>query len=360
MYYPCTTLLNKVTYNMNEVKYKKIALELEKNIKNNIYSKKLPPVRSLLTEFNVANPTMNKALKILMQKGLIIPSGPRGNIISKKNIIRAKTNIVSIFCGANSPDFQNDPLLKELKFKIEADGYKPLFMNVPDPNVFDDENFWSSNWVDGYIFAYSTIKKELAYKLHNKSVPFVVANRLPSECGGHWVEFNLKKTLHTLVKASIEAGRKQIMLAYSGINLPSYVAYIKQIWNEILKEYSRECSGDLIYFSGNDSQQNSLECASKFAESPANSLILIGISPSIVESELAAMGRQNNEDYSLAYRSHQVDASVENSSYVLMPYKTLAVETWNLFKRVIEEPEIEAQNILIDEDIYINKITVIP
>jgi len=163
---------------MNEIKYKTIAVTLENNIKNNLYSEKLPPVRSLLVEFSVANPTMNKALKILTKKGLIIPSGPRGNIINKKSIIRPKTNIIGILGGGNSPDPDNSPMFNELKLKIEADGYKPLFMNVPDPDIFDDGNFWSSNWVDGYIFAYSTIKKELIHKLHRCNVPFVVANHL--------------------------------------------------------------------------------------------------------------------------------------------------------------------------------------
>jgi DNA-binding LacI/PurR family transcriptional regulator len=340
---------------MNKTKYEAIALTLEDNIKNNIYSEKLPPVRSLVVEFGVANPTMNKALKILVKKGLIIPSGPKGNIISKKNVIRPKTRNVAIFYNTDSIDVKNSPILNELSIKAEADNYNTLFMHALAPDVFNDDDFWSSNWVDGYIFISSTLKKELAYKLHKKSVPFVVANRLPPECGVHWVDFNIKKTLRTLVRASIKAGQNRIMLAYSKISLPSYVAYIKQLWNEILKEHSMECSGILLHLGEDNNRKNSSKCASKFVESQSNSLILIGIDPVAVESKLMNMGLRINEDYSLSYRAHHLELDSDNFSYALVSYKSLADETWNLFKKVVENPEIEAQNILIDEDIHINK-----
>lgn len=342
---------------MNSVKYKSISAILEDNINNDVYSDKLPPVRSLSAEFKVSTRTMNKALKLLVTKGLIIPNGPQGNMISKKSVIRAKTNIVAIFCHSDSPDLNNDPMLKELKSQIESDGYKILFMNAPDPNIFDNEQFWSSNWVDGYIFAYSSIEKELAYKLHKKSVPFIVANRLPPECGAHWVEFNLKKTLKALVKASIEAGRKRIMLACARFGLTSYREYIKQVWDEIQKEFSQEYAGEFIYLSGRDDQKNGAKCANKFAESQSDSLILLGIPPSIVETKLAIMGHQIIEDYLLSYRSHQIDTNSNKSSYAVAPYQTLANDAWNLFRKVLDNPELEPQNILVDENVHINKIS---
>ena len=340
---------------MNEIKYKSISKELEDNIKNGSYESKLPPVRSLSAEFEVSTRTMNKALKSLVTKGLIIPGGPKGNIISKKKVIRPKTRNVAVFYNTDSIDVKNSPILNELSIKAEADNYKTLFMHALAPDVFDDDDFWSSNWVDGYIFISSTLKKELAYKLHNKSVPFVVANRLPPECGVHWIDFNIKKTLQTLVKASITAGRRRIMLAYSKISLPSYVAYIKQLWNEIMKEYSMECSGILLHLSDDNNRKNSSECASRFVESQSNSLILTGVNPVAVESKLMSMGLQINEDYLLSYRCHHLEFESNDFSYSMVSYKSLADETWNLFKKVVENPELDAQNILVDEDIHINK-----
>lgn len=341
---------------MNNVKYKEIALELENNVKNNIYREKLPPVRSLVAEFGVANPTMNKALKILVKKGLIIPSGPQGNIISRKKVIRPKTKIVAIFYSSINRAISDDLMLQELKLQVEDAGYKPLFMNAPSPNSFDDEEFWSSNWVDGYIFAYSSIKKELAYRLQRKGVPFVTANRLPPECGAHWVDFNLEKTLRILLQALIQAGRQQVMFAYSRRHLSSYDSYMMQIWNEVMKEYSRKCSGTLLYFGDNDVQKNSIECAKKFAECNADALISIGLSPLVIESELAITGRQISKDYSLIYRSSKVICPVEKFPCVIIPYNTLAGQAWNLLKRVIENPELPVQNILVDDNIYIDQI----
>jgi hypothetical protein len=341
---------------MTEVKYKAIALTLENNIKANIYNEKLPPVRSLVAEFCVGNPTMNKALKILVKKGLIIPSGPKGNIINKKDTIRPKTNVIAIFCDTGSHNPNNDPLLDELKLCAEYDGYKLLFMNTPDPNVFDDEQFWSSAWVDGYIFVYSSIKKEIAYKLHNHSVPFVVANRLPAEFGAHWVDFNLRKSLRVLVKTLIEAGRKQIMFASGGIGLSSYADYIKELCYDVLKEYSRDCSGDLLYFSGHDVKNNSLKCADAFIKHKSDALIITGLNPLIIEDKLCKIGKIYNENYSLIYRGTEIDSSFAKFPCLRPSYHKLANETWDLFKRIVECPKMEAQQILVDDDIYFDKI----
>ena len=145
--------------------------------------------------------------------------------------------------------------------------------------------------------------------------------------GSDWVEFNLKKTLRTLVQASIKAGRKRITLAYSKISLTSYVDYVKQVWNEILKEYSRECSGTLLYFSGADDQKNSSECAKKFTDFQADSLMLMGISPTSIESKLAPLGYQVNKDYLLSSIGNKTEVDCDKFSYAIAPYKTLADET---------------------------------
>jgi hypothetical protein len=341
---------------MSETKYKTISSTIENSIKSNVYGEKLPPVRTLAAEFEVSTRTINKALKELVTKGLIIPRGPKGIIIPSLDVIRPRTNIVSIFCNTSALHPNSDPMLKELKLKIEDDGYKPIFMNAPDPTAFDDENFWSSNWVDGYIFAYSTINKELAYKLHNKNVPFVVANRLPSECGAHWVEFNLKQTLKNLIEILIAKGRTRIMFAYSRVKLPSYLDFIMNIWREIVNEYSDECSGISIHLDSNNYEENDLKCAERFFELGVNGLISIGLSPLAVEAALSKKGLVLNRDYSIVYRSPKIVAPVKDYPCAMIPYKNLADEVWTLFKKVIENPGLETQNILVDENIFIDGI----
>jgi DNA-binding LacI/PurR family transcriptional regulator len=341
---------------MNKLKYKKIALTLESNIKNNVYNDKLPPVRTLVKDFGVGNPTMNKALKILTQKGLIIPSGPKGNIISKKKIIRPKTNIVSIIYGYNSLDPNLIPMFKELKLKAEADGYRTLFINMLDPNVFNEGDFWSSNWVDGYIFTYSSINKELAYKLRENNVPYIVSNRMPPEFGAHWVDFNIEKTLKTFMETLVEAGHKRIIFAFSKISLPSYRSYIKQVWSDIQKEFSKVCSGKLLYLPSDDIRKSAFECAKQFSEFNADAIISLGVSPLLIESELDLIGKKNIKDYSLIYIDNEMKAPFEKFSHALASYKALADNAWDLFKKIVKNPEIEAQNVLIDEEIFLDRI----
>lgn len=334
---------------MNEKKYELIALRLERNINNNAYSDKLPPVRLLSTEFGVSTRTMNKALKLLVEKGLVIPNGPRGNIINRRRVVRAKTNIVAVFSLSKDPSQKRGGLWMELDRLAKADGFDTLFMSASNSNIFNNENFWSSNWVDGYIFIYSGINKKFAYRLHKRGVPFVVANRLPSECGAHWVDFNLRMSLRTQLKYLIASGRKRVMLSYFKISLPSYIDYVEDVWTEILKEFE-SVSGVLEYFPEGSDRKIHSECAERFVKSEADALIILGLNPLLMEKELIARGRVLDADYSLIYRSYNLESYVDKFSCVLMPYKSLAAEAWNLFKRVVENPELQPQQILVDDE----------
>ncbi|MFA7231052.1 MAG: GntR family transcriptional regulator [Victivallaceae bacterium] len=340
---------------MNEVKHKSISSILEKNIRNNTYKHKLPTVRFLSSEFSVSTRTLNKALKPLVQKGLVIPGGPQGNLINSNKSIRPKTNIVGIFCCGASPDFQNDPLLKELKLKVEEDGCKAIFMNSPGTNDFEDEKFWTSSWIDGYIFVYSTINKELAYLLSKNNVPFVVANRLPAECGAHWVDFNLEKSMQTMVEYLADIGRRNIMLAFSRIHLPSYVEYIKNTWKTISRNYSAQTISEPLYIPGKNANKKIETCVEYFLTNNADAVVLIRISPTGIRARLSETGKQINTDYSMVYNSYEIEDSAENIPCMFVPYSKLADETWELFKKIIINPDLEIQNLLVDEDLVLTK-----
>jgi hypothetical protein len=240
----------------------------------------------------------------------------------------------------------------ELDRLAKADGYDTLFMNASNSNIFNNENFWSSNWVDGYIFIYSGIDKKFAYRLHKRGVPFVVANRLPSECGAHWVDFNFRVSLRAQLQHLIASGRKRVMLAYSKISLPSYISYVEDIWTDILKEFE-SASGVLKYFPELSTRKINSECAEKFVESESDALILLGLDPLLIVKELTARSRVLDVDYSLIYRSDKLESYADKFSCVLTPYKSLATETWNLFKRVVEIPDLQPQQILIVEEFYL-------
>jgi DNA-binding LacI/PurR family transcriptional regulator len=342
---------------VNKTKYSTIADQLELNINSGFFKEKLPSVRVLATDFNVSTRTLNKALKVLVEKGLIIPNGYQGNLISTKTIIRAKTKIVALFCDTGSHDPLNDPLLNELRIRVEEDGYKLLFMNVPDPNIFDDEKFWSSNWVDGYIFAYSSIKRTIARKLRSHSVPFVVANRVEPDFGANWVDFDLSKRLQVQIEALINNGRKKIMFAYSGIGLDSYVDYIQQECANVLKKYVKCCSGTIFYFAGNDIAANTLQCAEKFIEHRFDGLITTGLDPILLEAELAKANFSCGDDYTMIHRSSKPDAVFDRFPYIVVPYKQLADATWELFIKVVDNPGLQAQQILVEEEFHFDKIS---
>ena len=338
---------------MNDVKYMNIASNLEADISSGVYGEKLPPVRALTKKFKVSVRTMNKALKILSKKRLIRSQGPRGTFIRQKNGKRLESGIITIFYNSDSPDILQNPLLKQLAKLIESDGSTPLFMHAPDANMFHNDDFWKSDSIDGYIFVSSTLNKELAANLRAMNVPFVVANRLPAEIGAHWVDFNLENTFKRMVAKLSGLGYRKILLATSKITLPSYVEHIKNSWNAALDSAGSDCEGTFIYFSEFDDKTNATHCLSEFEGTGADALFLMGISPLEVEKKFAEKGKRLNEDYLLLYRSNRIQAPLDRFPCILAPYDRLVLETWTLFKSIINDPYQSAKNVLVNDEFHL-------
>ena len=338
---------------VNEVKYKKIASKLKSDIESGVHVGKLPPVRALKKNYGVSIRTMNKALKILSGKRLIVSKGPKGTFIRKKTGGRLESGIVTIFYNSDAPGVLQSPLLKKLSKLIESDGCTPLFMHAPDANMFHNDDFWHSSSIDGYIFVFSSLNKELAANLFGKNVPFVVANRLPLEVDAHWVDFNLAKTFERLMPELQRLGRRKILLAVSRITLTSYVEHIKTIWETALSAEGVECEGRFVYFSEFDDEANVKLCLSEFEKAEADALFLLGIPPLDVEEKLAEKGKQLNVDYSLFYRANRTLAPIDRFPYFLASYDKLAQEVWTLFKSIINDPHQAARNVLVDDEFHL-------
>lgn len=340
---------------MIETKYTEISRTLEARINSCQELDKLPSVRTLSEELNVSTRTMGKALKPLIAKGLIIP-GPRGCQINRHKHIRRKTNVVGIFVNDANFKVSSDPLCEALKALIRQDGLEPLIMNAHDPNKFDNVVFWSSNWVEGYIFIYSSINKELAHKLKQHGVPFVLANRLPDECGAHWVDFDNAGGLRKAAEYLYSKGLRKIAVDIPSFDMPTYQGYMVNAWKKIATEM--KISRPEYFLSKTKlSDDFAVEHARYFLGLPEipEGIILWHSSASVFESEFRKNGIHYPKD--IQFIEHDLGLPLKPGSpypYCSISYPLLAQNVWTLFKKVVGNPSKETANLLVDVELREN------
>ena len=334
---------------MIETKHTEISRHLEERINTCQELDRLPSVRMLSEELKVSTRTISKALKSLISKGLIIP-GPRGCQINRHKNIRRKTSVVGIFVSDSNFKISPDPLCESLKARIRQDGLEPLIMNASDPNQFDNIDFWSSNWVEGYIFIYGSINKELVHTLKQHGVPFVLANRLPDECGAHWVDFDNVGGLRKAAEYLYGKGLRKIAVDIEPFYMPTYQEYMVNAWKQAateMKIYRPE------YFLSKPvlSRDSVMEHAQYFLNLPERpeGIILWHSSASIFESEF----RKNGISYPENIQFVEYDRGLPMADgspypYCSISYSLLAQKVWSLFKKIVENPAQETVNQLID------------
>lgn len=340
---------------MIETKYTEISKKLEERISAFPELDKLPSIRILAEEFKVSSRTMGKASKMLVSKGLIIP-GPRGCQINRHKHIRRKTSVVGICVSDNNFKISPDPLCESLKLLIRQDGMEPLIMNVSDPNQFKNIDFWSSNWVDGYIFIYSSINKELAYKLKQHGVPFVLANRLPDEFGAHWVDFDNVGGLRKAAEYLYGKGLRRIAVDFLPFQMPTYQEYMVNAWKKIATDMKIFRPEYLLSRPGL-SDDYIVEQAKYFLNLPKipEGIILWDRSASIFESEFRKKGIFYPEN--IKFIEHNSGLPIANNNrypYCSISYLLLAQKVWSLFKKVVKNSDRKIANVLLDVELIIS------
>lgn len=331
------------------MKYKEIIHLIEKNIRTQVYSDRLPTLRALSAEFGVSSRTMHRALKSLFTRGLIVPDSTRGYIVSRGNNIRPKTGIAGIFCNIEEVDLKTDPLLKRLKEIILADGFTPFFSNVPDAKQFSDINFWKSFWVDGCIFAYSTFDRQLASGLKLAGIPFLAANRVPDEYGANWVDFDAFGAIHDVVVWLYKHGYRRIALD-NPVHLVAYGEHIRARWTELLGKYGIFRPEYLKMTHCNFSERHKIIMSHgtdlAALPEPPEAVICWHGHPELVRDLLRPKSR-NLQIF--AYKT-EYEIKQNGITYLPMPYDRLAEEVWKSFQAVVASPAGENIHRLVELD----------
>lgn len=216
---------------MDIPKYSQTAVELLRRIRSDVYTDRLPSMRELAAEFDIAMQTMFNAVQLLVQIGLLVPHGSGGMLIDRSKLPCGLVAI-AVYDSMPSPDIS----FKSLTELISSDGYMPIFLGVPRKHQAFVANRLFKADIAGVMFMFSTINPEFCEVLNSQQIPFVSANVMPGVKNVNFVEKNAFDCMEQLVKLLYEKGYRKI-----AINLVSplegYLRYSSCQWRKILKKY---------------------------------------------------------------------------------------------------------------------------
>lgn len=166
---------------MSKVKYSTLTLILEERIRQGFYTRRLPNTLELLSEFSTSRKTVTKALRPLVESGLLISGGKRGMLINKQDTgSRGVIAVISNF-DPNNPENDISHLLHKECRLIQQSGFEPFCVTLPQSAQFGNpERFLRfAEDVSGLLFTNSTLTLEMALYLEKLNKPFLSCNQLP-------------------------------------------------------------------------------------------------------------------------------------------------------------------------------------
>jgi len=320
------------TGTMAEEKHSSIRRALEKNIRDGRYFERIPPVRALAREFGVSLQTMTKALRPLKQSGLLLP-GPGGTRIAPTIPYRFPTGVVMLVVPSQ-PDcpLEQDPLLTTLRGEMARDGITPVLVVVSDLEIYRRKLFWEARQCDGYIFLYQSFYRALRHFAFD-GLPCLVGNRLDSDAGVHWVDFDWKKNLFDLVRLLLERGFRKIAYLTRQLGLAAHFHY--ETWQDVCESYA------LFNYTPDKSDFMSTPEArlERFTASPngcPEALLFHNLPLCLIQAALAAPVWR---DVTVVQANHCIGSPGEHRRILVYQqnrYDLLAKEMWKIFKSIAD------------------------
>ncbi len=225
---------------MIETKHTVITEQLKQRIIAGSYDKKLPPLRSLMQEFNVSMQTINKAIKPLSAGGLI-SSGPRGSVINYTAGKRPKHYALGVLCPSMASTGEAQVALRRISEYMQFLNYNTMLIDQQNERVKRDPDFWQNCPVDILIFGFRTLTLERALAVQRSGIISLVqhyAGDLPV----HVVEYDSLNTIDSAVGQLREKGYRRIALQFNG-PLIKYHEFAIDKWTRTREKYGIECPG---------------------------------------------------------------------------------------------------------------------
>ena len=215
---------------MSVSKYPGLSALLVQRIVRGDYRDRLPTTRDLALEFKVSRQTVTLALRPLIVRGLLSPSGSRGMLIKHgENLSVLRVMVVS---SGDDALVAGDASLASLLSRMRLDGLQASLHGVL-PDYSSQESLRRLLMTaSGVLFTNSALTVDIATHLDKFNIPFVSCNRLPAFPRLHTVETNWSGAIRGLAEKIVAAGFTRLGLFFHG-RLKGYNAMIRKEWQRI-------------------------------------------------------------------------------------------------------------------------------
>ena len=193
---------------MYQAKTPYITQEIERRIRHNIYTERIPPTRILAAEFSVARQTITDALKVHVKSQLLKNCRRNGLVIDRSKLKQGIIAIVSRFEKSCVPE-----AFEQLQRLINRDGWQVKWIIAHSPRELEKE--LTSDTL-GILFTGSSLTVEIVEYLQEKQIPFVSSNQLPGYRNINWVDFDVAHSIRELLTPAVSRGYKHIGVIFFG------------------------------------------------------------------------------------------------------------------------------------------------
>ena len=193
---------------MYPAKVPQITQLIERRIRQNFYSDRIPPTRVLAAELKVARQTMTDALKNLVQSGLLINCRRNGLMIDRSKL---KNGTIVIVVPSHIPCAT--ATYEAVQQAVTSDNWQLVRINDSTPRNLEKELPTDTL---GILFTNSSLTVETAEYLQKRQIPFVSCNQLPGYRQINWVDFDLLYSLKEFLTYISNQGYKHIGVVFFG------------------------------------------------------------------------------------------------------------------------------------------------
>ena len=333
---------------MIKAKYIDLSKVLKKAIEAAKWQDRLPGVFRLAAEYNVDPATVSKALKLLEQKGIVTINGRRGTFISKHET-RSVHKIIGVV-GASEKDSVTCHDLAIIKEYFKNINYEVIAISQNDDLLRSNPQFWAKLPIDGLIFMYSTLTRELISELRQSGMPFVSTNKIIGLPGISWVDFGGTDALAELIRYFHKLGHRRIAFVDIKHNKNNFTERLHKAYCDCCAKLN--CLNEELFYVS-DKIDN---LANDFLNMNTGATAIISLSYNVTKSFMKAAKAHDlkiPKDLSLAsYNSEDHDDFLTISYYQRDKRAKMAGE---LLWEKIQDPSTKVKQIILENKLVPGK-----
>ena len=151
--------------------YHKICDQLETYIADNQITGRMPGILKLSDELGLNRVTLGKAFRELERRGVVTICGTKGTFVNKTITKRTKHRVIALV-GITGNQMDN-LLLSHLNVLTQPDGYRVIGISFEQKMFQENPAFLLNFPVDGFIFRWSSLRREQQEILRRENIPAV-------------------------------------------------------------------------------------------------------------------------------------------------------------------------------------------